>query len=459
MDVATAEKRKTLILGIVFAALAVLSFIVLYITGQSESVWADKTTLRADFETITGLREGSPVQLAGVEIGRVESIDFVKVQYQCDVLSEDIGRYGAGRTDDCDDYLFCTPAGLCGSLEPWSSRGYHTRCRTTEDCGADEICVTSDFRKRAGRLDWTGPHGVCGRYQTQHWRTQVKMEVLADEARMIRTDSRAMIAANSVLGDQLVSITPGRGDPLGPEGRIQVKASLFEDVNRLRGRIESWSEKADISLEAIQTFINELRDERTIAAIKGALGHIEVISRDLAYGEGLLGALLTSPQYERDVGQTITALGDTADGLETTVGTSNRILATVDRSLGPFLRDARNAIRQIDQVLLDLEDPDNRSLLAKVLRDPDGKLASDLEAIFSHAADISSDAAASARALERGKGTVGLLINDPTVAKNLTSLLRSLADHDFWRAAVLLYLRAKFDIDTRPARDPAGPPR
>ena len=91
--------------------------------GQSEGTWETKADLHSDFRTTSGLRKGSSVLLAGVEVGKVRSIDFVVREYACDPLTEDLGRHGAGRTDDCDEFLFCAPEGLCADLEDLRIRG------------------------------------------------------------------------------------------------------------------------------------------------------------------------------------------------------------------------------------------------------------------------------------------------------------------------------------------------
>src|SRR5689334_24294771 len=112
------EARTRLIVGGFVISLGVLLFVSLFIIGQTEGTWETKTTIHTDFKTITGLRRGSPVQLAGVEIGKVSAIKFVTRKYPCDPLTEDVGRYGAGRTDNCDEFLFCAPTGVCAELEP-----------------------------------------------------------------------------------------------------------------------------------------------------------------------------------------------------------------------------------------------------------------------------------------------------------------------------------------------------
>src|SRR5690606_24768801 len=103
----------------------------------------------------------------------VEAITFVTRRYQCDPVTEDVGRWGSGRTDNCDEFLFCSPSGECAELETYASRSMHAPCLSAEDCAEDEICVTKEFRQRARRVQWNGPEGVCARYSTQHRRVEV----------------------------------------------------------------------------------------------------------------------------------------------------------------------------------------------------------------------------------------------------------------------------------------------
>ena len=113
------------------------------------------------------------MQLAGVEIGTVDAINFVNRRYECDPLTEDLGRWDGGRTDNCDSFLFCSPNSLCAELEPYASKGVHAPCIASDDCQPEEVCVTKEFRRRARRVFWAGPHGVCARFSEEHRRVEV----------------------------------------------------------------------------------------------------------------------------------------------------------------------------------------------------------------------------------------------------------------------------------------------
>jgi ABC-type transporter Mla subunit MlaD len=455
-----AEIRRNRWLALLVISVAVAVFFALFFFRRASLMLESRTTVRADFRMISGLRAGSPVQLAGVQVGHVERTDFVKVNYECDPLSEDMGRYGAGRTNNCDDFMFCAPNRRCAELEPFAGKGEHPRCDTSEECSAEEVCVRGEFRRHAPRVFWSGPLGVCARFITDHWRTRVVMNIHGSEETMdlIRNDSRAMIAANSVLGDQLVNISPGQGDPLDEDGHIQTRTSLFEDIERLRLRIESATRNADDSLLAFVTLINELREERFLNALKGTIDNIEIITYDVAFGEGLVGAMMNSQSYRQDVGQTVTALRRTGEGLDVAATRANHILDKVDRNAGPLLDDAGTTLEAIDGLLTDLEDPSNRSLGAKLLRDSDGQLAEDLEAVIKNTAEISRSIKSITESVDNGDGTLGKLINDPTLRHDIGKLLGNIATRDGLRAIVIWYLERQGIADAKAARSPVRPP-
>lgn len=446
----------------------------MFLGPRARELTADRVALYVDFRTIAGLREGSPVQLAGVDVGEVEAVDFVKVRYACDPVSEDLGRQGHGRTDSCDQDLFCAPTGMCADLENYAGKGHHTRCDSTSDCAQDEICFTGAVSNREAHLMWSGPRGVCARFNVDHTRTRVRLDVPAEVTHLIRSDSRAMVASNSVLGDMKVNITSGRGDELCPldrpdlpdysydtcltSMRVQARPSLSEDIDRMRKRVDSFMQKADSSIVAVMGLIDELQSEETMDGLKGTVSNLEAISRTVAYGEGMVPALLSSQQYRKDIGATLGALEGTSQGLQQASGQANRVLDTLDANVEPFLSDTERTLESVDRLMQDLDDPDNRSLAAKFLRDDTGNITRDLELIFDHGTDLSDNVANITTAIDDGKGTLGLIINDEQVGRDLGRLLSSLAKHDTLRAAALWYLESrKQAISRNNARNPARP--
>jgi len=439
------ERQTQLLVGISVLVFVVLGAVSLFIIGQSEGTWKTKTTIVTDFGTITGLRAGSPVQLAGKEIGKVKDLAFNIFEYKCDFASEDYGRYGEGRTDNCDPFLFCAPINFCADLEPWAARGLHQPCLGNDDCGADEICVTKEFRRRYSRVYWTGHDGVCARYGKEHTRVRATLEIEAEKLDLIRSDSRATVASNSLLGDRLVSITPGMREPIPPGGRILSTPSLYEDIELFRGRIEGLTEKVDTSLSGISNLFSELNDEQTIDNIKGTLANINETTRQIAEGEGLVGAMLNDPEFKKDFGITLRHVRDTAGGIDRFVERANGTLKKADDEIQPAIDDMRATLAKMRKVLEDLESPENKSLLAKLLRDGDGNVTQDFEKMLADMRQIMEK-------VNEGEGTVGKLVNDPKAHDDLVKLFQNVERNKVFKA--LIRHSMKLDDKQTSARPP-----
>ena len=437
---------------------AAVMFVVLFIVGQARDIFEPKTQVYADFVLTSGLRTGSPVQLAGVRIGKVSDVDYVDVRYACDPLTEDIGRYGAGRTDNCDKRMFCAPEGLCAELEPTADDHTYGSCVDDLGCGEHEICITNALRDRAPRVLWLGPSGVCARYGTLHHRVRVEMTIKAEHLSLIRRDSRAAIASNSVLGDQAINITPGIGDPVGERERVLSSPSLAEDIELYRLRLERVIDHVDEALAAITGLVAELADQRTLEAIKLLAANLEQISLAVAQQRGLVGALVGAPEYRRDFGMVLHALGSTAGGVDRFVGTGNRILATADSELEPLLDDVRATIKSLRVLIVDLRDPSNRSVVAKLIDDPDGRLVADLESILAQTEQITDAVAGMTGAIAGEKGTLGKVIGDPKLADDLGRLLANLESNEAL-TSLLLWALEQNEFGIKASRSPAGPPR
>ncbi|MFO0636112.1 MAG: hypothetical protein U0168_25025 [Nannocystaceae bacterium] len=391
-----AREGSQRMIGVGMVCFALVLFVVLLVLSQQTGFWVRRTTLVTDFRTISGLRRDSAVHCAGVRIGTVQSIDFVTRRYVCNPATEDIGRHGAGRTNDCDTMLFCASNGLCADLEPYAAKEMHRPCLEDDDCSREEICVTTDFRRRARRVSWSGPEGMCARFNTDHKRVQVTMSVLEESLVNIGADSRATVASSGVLGDQMINITGGGREPLGEDHRLQSVSSFSESVGQFRDNFGALSDKVESGLSGISSTFAELNDENTIAEVKQTLGELQHETDDIAGGRGRIGPLLHDPAWQQEFSSVMRKTRDTATFVDGVVHDAKQSLAKVDRDIGPRVSELRAGADRV-RTKLDSLRPGGTGTLSKLLHDPAGELTGEVERSLANVRSTAAAAVAIAR--------------------------------------------------------------
>ena len=452
------EQRINLIVGMFVVVLGGLLIGSLFLLAISEGVLTEKTEIRAHFRTVSGLTKASKVQLAGKEIGVVHDVAFISPTYACNPVSEDLGRFSETRSDDCEPTLFCavtSSGGMCAELDEFNGDAKaYAGCADDSSCAEGEVCVTRQFRQRYKRVRWAGAEGVCVPFMTEHRRVEVSMKIDADKLEYLRADSRATVASNGVLGDQLINITVGSSEVhIEPGGRIQSTPSLMEDLNIYKDQIGGIIDKVDTSLAGISGLFASLNNDNTKRDLQGILANANEISRQIKDGEGLVGALFNEPEYKDEFGRTLRSVRHSASQLDET-------LTTVNNQAGPALRNVSRAADEVGDILEDLEDPNNQSVIGRALHDPQmGQDAADAVSNAAEAVDAAHEAIADLQvvvaevrhSVTAGEGTIGKLLKDPKAYDDLVKLLGNIE-----RVNVVKKL-VRFVIEQDEAKDSGRP--
>ncbi|MCA9683688.1 MAG: hypothetical protein KC457_15920 [Myxococcales bacterium] len=199
----------------------------------------------------------------------------------------------------------------------------------------------------------------------------------------------------------------------------------MEELNTFKDQIGGIIDKVDTSLAGISGLFSSLNNENTKRDLQGILANTNEISRQVADGEGLVGALFNDPEYKDDFGRTLKSVRHSAGQLDQT-------LSTINTQAGPALRNVSRAADNVSDILEDLENPNNQSVLGRALHDPEmGQDAAD-------AIKSAADAVGSARetmndlqvvvaevrhSVTAGEGTIGKLLKDPKAYDDLVKLL------------------------------------
>ncbi|MCA9699969.1 MAG: hypothetical protein KC431_20765, partial [Myxococcales bacterium] len=106
---ATREQQRRVNAAVALFSLALggLMTLSMVVIAISEGLLVPKAMLHADFRNAGSIGNESEVQLAGKLIGKVVGVEFVTETYPCNPQTEDFGRPGYGRSDDCEPWMFC----------------------------------------------------------------------------------------------------------------------------------------------------------------------------------------------------------------------------------------------------------------------------------------------------------------------------------------------------------------
>jgi phospholipid/cholesterol/gamma-HCH transport system substrate-binding protein len=256
----------------------------------------------------------------------------------------------------------------------------------------------------------------------------VAFRINARLAERVRADSRVRIRTLGLLGDRYLEVSSGAAsEPQLPPGST-VPSEEPTDVAAVLSR----GGDAMTNVLAISTSLRRI---------------LERVER----GEGIAGELTVSPESGRQVVARLNSVLEQTDGLlkdlRSGKGALGRLIA--DPQVGAQLVDdlaaTAHAGRQVGEALArDLARDD--SVVAELLRDPKGRER--MQRAIDSVGQAAAAAAAAGKELTEGKGTLPRLLNDEAYAKafladlaELTYSLRQVADkldHGQGSASVLI---------------------
>ncbi len=363
---AAAKERRFVIRAGMFVALAmVLAGFVILVIGKERRLFDKKLEYVGAFENVDGLELDSPVQLGGLEVGRVSGISF----------SPDLGDK----------------------------------------------------------------------------RIRVKVEVAEKFGSRIRTDSVARITSRGVLGDKAVDIS--LGSPEAPElkngGELQTGSS--GDISSL---LKASGEIVDNSVaitrdlrQAVAAYTDPALRDDVAALVKSARN----VMTEVEKGDGVLHAVVYDEQTTKDLQSMIRSTARTAARVDGAVTQVEEILKEVRQGDGTLhallyekqgalaLTELGNAAGELAALVHDAKEQKTGAVYQLVYGDSKEMLA-DLGAA---AADIK----AITGKIKSGEGSLGGIINDPTVYEDLKTVLGNVKRNRILRSLVRYSIESGDEIE------------
>jgi len=341
--------------------------------GKRSTLFQEKYSLWASFSSTEGLTVGSPVRLAGVTVGNVTQITFGREPRDRRIaITVSVERRVQDRIRE-DSVASIGTIGLVGDK-------------------VLEITVGSSDRpilQAGGRLGSEDP--------PDYFRLLQKGDRILDNVTRIsasldeflsgggKTEKRTLNDALRSLQTTLVEIEKGQGlahDLIyGKEG-----AQLLGRVDRMAQTLERLAGAIETERGLLHALIYT-PEEETLGRLTRTLDRADSLLKDVKDGPGMLHALI----YDREGAELITRLGRTSERLEAFVGSLQ----------------------------------EGKGLVPSLIFDPERvKVLDDLQAAAAGLRALTADLQSVVTRLRQGEGTIGALLEDPTVYEDLSTLLR-----------------------------------
>jgi phospholipid/cholesterol/gamma-HCH transport system substrate-binding protein len=275
-----------------------------------------------------------------------------------------------------------------------------------------------------------------------------RVELTIDDRYMerVRKDSFAYIDSKGLLGDKLVNVTVGTASAprLNDGDYLQPRSGLsFESLaGELEGTARAITKTADTASDAMTQIATPELSEN----LRRVTGSLASLLEQIEHGDGLAHDLLYDQSFAARTRGAIEAATNTAQRVDAIVARVQRGPGSlhslvyddaVGRTLGTFERAGEGIALTTEQL------NHGDGLAATLLRDPEGReLVHDL-------ADFSARINRIAAHVERGRGTLGGLVVDPSVYEDMKTVLGNIERNTVLKS--LIRMTIKQDGIQRPA--------
>jgi phospholipid/cholesterol/gamma-HCH transport system substrate-binding protein len=284
-----------------------------------------------------------------------------------------------------------------------------------------------DSPVRLGGLDVGRIQSISFSPDLEDRRIDVTMEISSRFANRVRADSVARIGSRGVLGDKVIEISLGsvNAAPI-PEGG-EIKTGSSGDITSL---LKAGGELLDNAV-AISRDVREAVSMYTEPALRqdvaGLIRNLRQITAAVDSGKGLVHALIYDHQATADGKRLLAAAARDAERLDAAISEVDGILREIRSGSGTLhaLLYERAGVKAVSEL------GDAAGELAKMLRGAQANRNSAVHQLFyGDSGNLFGDLSAAVADLRvimatvrNGEGTLGALVNDPTVYEDLKTVL------------------------------------
>jgi phospholipid/cholesterol/gamma-HCH transport system substrate-binding protein len=300
-------------LGIFFALALIVAFIIMEVVGGFE-FFRGGTRVRAQFNTVQELKEGDPVKMAGVEVGRVEQIEIVDGKVE--VTMKIRNRKAAVKTDSKAVIKF---AGLMGQNFVFIDFGSPDALRLEDDQLIASV-EQPDLNTIMTKLDNVAS-GVEN--LTKSLSGDSIQNLLGPFTDFLKENSPRLTA---ILGNmQTISsqISEGKGtigklirDDTLYTSAIAAVTNLNETANDIKSTLAQAKNVVTEINEGRGTLGKLAKDEALYRETATAMTNLKEILQKINQGQGSVGKLVNDESFYKNAKLSLQKLDKATEGLE-----------------------------------------------------------------------------------------------------------------------------------------------
>ena len=386
-------------------ALVILGVFIIKIQEIPIGLSGARHTVQAEFPTVAGLDEKSPVRIAGVRVGLVEKISLsgdralvtlaldpgVELHEGASAAVSSLGMLG-------DKYVELNPGPLSSPplpegtvLKGSSPVAFDQVLKTANDVGGDIKQVTASLRNSLG-----GPQG------------QARLDEILDNIRTISEQTKDLISANRQSVDATIANFRAFSQTLRDD-----LPTLAKKLNALADNVDSVVEQNRGNLAASLDNIKELSSQLRVSA-----RNLNEITTKIASGQGSIGKLVNDDETVNNINSTLKSVESGVTMLKDTMGRVQRFRLVVNMRTEdlPGISDSRSAFG------FDLHTTDRRFYRIELVDSPFGKLSTSTETVTTIHPDGTQDSYTVKKSKEDTTGytfnaQVGYLLFPQTVVR------------------------------------------
>ncbi len=437
----------------VVICIAILTVAVIYISSGS-GIFGPTFRAVTYLPTVGGLKPGAPVQLAGVEVGTVVSVDILRPELEPrNETNLAIYRHMEQTQDEIDKRRAKIPEAEQELRSLVEKRQQLLDAQKGSDASFKSLLNRiNDLTEglEANRNKISDLEGELIQLRGSIQNVQVIMKIEQAYRTWLRQDSAVGVGSIGLLGDKYIDISLGRSDkPVAEneQGMVVITGKKETDFRELITGIDDVIGNFGVLSQRFKNLTNKL-DEGSIAQFIGDRSFYDNLNatlretdqtlrsstellQDIRGGKGTVGRLIAEDKLYTDITQ-ITSK-------------SNEVLGKINSAQGVLgkLINEDQIYRKAESVL------NSADVIAERIKNGEGtlgKLSKD-EALYEKTRATLDKLASVIDDIEQGKGTMGKLIKDKSLYENLNQTSAELVKllYDF-RQDPKKYLTIRFRL-------------